>query len=219
MELTLGVWQVEEKQWVMIENNDRGNSVTQKYKLTVNNKTVEVEVEGPTNGILTVIVGEASFPVQVTGGDSQSDKFLITVGNIQHTINLTANPNTSDFTLTIDKETYTAFLTGESITTPRSFRSPAITSTPTSLTPAIEPLKELTQEVTEPGTVTAPLPGRVLEVRVKEGDTVKMGDVLLVLEAMKMANEIRASQDGRISQIHVEAGTAVEKGQPMISIQ
>jgi pyruvate carboxylase subunit B len=66
--------------------------------------------------------------------------------------------------------------------------------------------------------VTAPLPGRVLEVRVKEGASVKTGDVLLVLEAMKMANEIRAPQDGTIKTVHVEAGTAVEKGQPMISI-
>jgi glutaconyl-CoA decarboxylase len=46
-----------------------------------------------------------------------------------------------------------------------------------------------------------------------------MGDVLLVLEAMKMANEIRAPQDGTITKVHVEAGTAVEKGQPMITIQ
>jgi biotin carboxyl carrier protein len=78
---------------------------------------------------------------------------------------------------------------------------------------------EVAQVQAAPGTVTAPLPGRVLEVRVKSGAIVKLGDVLLVLEAMKMANEIRAPQDGTVTKIHVEAGTAVEKGQPMISIQ
>jgi biotin carboxyl carrier protein len=193
--------------------------VTRKYKLTVNNKTVEVEVDGPTNGVLTVTIAEASFPVQVKNGDSQSDKFLITVGDIKHTINLTPNPNRSDFTLTIDRHTYTVILAGETVRTSRSIKSPKITPTPTSFTPAPEPSKEKAQEVTEPGTVTAPLPGRVLEVRVKEGAPVKMGDVLLVLEAMKMANEIRAPQSGTVSKIHVEAGTALEKGQPMISIQ
>ncbi|MFX1509196.1 MAG: biotin/lipoyl-containing protein [Promethearchaeota archaeon] len=193
--------------------------MTRKYKLTVNSKIVDVEVEGPINGILIVTIGETSFPVQIKDGDTQLEKFDIKVGNVKHTISLTPNPNTSEFTIKINKETYTAFLARESVTPSRSIRAPTITTAPTSFTPSTQPSTEPPQESAEPGTVTAPLPGRVLEVCVKEADVVKLGDVLLVLEAMKMANEIRAPQDGTVKHIHVEAGTAVEKGQPMISFQ
>jgi biotin carboxyl carrier protein len=50
-------------------------------------------------------------------------------------------------------------------------------------------------------TISAPMPGKVLEVKVKVGDAVKAGDVIMVLEAMKMQNEIMAPADGTISRI------------------
>jgi 3-methylcrotonyl-CoA carboxylase alpha subunit len=58
--------------------------------------------------------------------------------------------------------------------------------------------------------VRAAMPGRVVEVRVAEGDRVAAGDVLLVLEAMKMQNEIRAAMPGRVTRCAVAAGDAVE---------
>lgn len=64
--------------------------------------------------------------------------------------------------------------------------------------------------------VKAPMPGSILEVKVKEGDTVKDGDVLLVLEAMKMENELTASQAGTVTQILVKKGDTVNSGDPLI---
>ena len=193
--------------------------MTRKYQLTINNTIVDVAVDGPHNGVLTITIGEASFPVQVVDGNIKSGKYKITVGDTQHTLQLSPNPNVSDFTLIIDRTRYTTYLKPLIGTTTRSYQSTVITPSPSTFAPASQAPSTTIQEPTEPGTVTAPLPGRVLEVRVKEGTTVKTGDVLLVLEAMKMANEIRAPQDGKVSTIHVEAGTAVEKGQPMITIQ
>ena len=65
--------------------------------------------------------------------------------------------------------------------------------------------------------VKAPMPGLVLDVRVAEGDTVKKGDPILVLEAMKMENIIKSPTDGIIKKINVKKGVAVEKNQVLIN--
>ncbi len=66
--------------------------------------------------------------------------------------------------------------------------------------------------------VTSPLPGVILEVVVKEGDTVKKGQKLMVLEAMKMENVIEASSDGKVISIKVNKGDSVLEGAPLIII-
>ena len=65
-------------------------------------------------------------------------------------------------------------------------------------------------------TVSAPMPGKVLSVNVKAGDAVKSGDVLLILEAMKMQNEIMAPADGTVSDVRVSAGQTVATGDVMV---
>ena len=65
----------------------------------------------------------------------------------------------------------------------------------------------------------APMPGKVLEVLVEEGQTVQEGDAMLVLEAMKMENVLRAGASGVVAAIGVEAGKAVEKEAVLISME
>jgi len=67
--------------------------------------------------------------------------------------------------------------------------------------------------------IKAPMPGLVLSVNVKEGDTVNKGDGLLVLEAMKMENLIKAHSEGKVKKIHVAKGAKVEKNQPLIEME
>lgn len=64
--------------------------------------------------------------------------------------------------------------------------------------------------------IKAPMPGLILDIPIKEGDTVQKGDMLIVLEAMKMENSIKASQEGTIRSILVNVGQGVEKNQVMI---
>ena len=61
-------------------------------------------------------------------------------------------------------------------------------------------------------TVTAPMPGTILAVNVQNGAAVKKGDVLMVLEAMKMENEIVAPADGTVASVNVTKGSSVETG-------
>ncbi|MBS5788030.1 MAG: biotin/lipoyl-binding protein [Clostridioides difficile] len=68
------------------------------------------------------------------------------------------------------------------------------------------------------GTVSAPMPGTINDVKVKIGDSVKKGQVLLVLEAMKMENEIMASVDGNVTSVNVSKGASVSVGDTLITI-
>lgn len=67
-------------------------------------------------------------------------------------------------------------------------------------------------------TISAPMPGTVLDIKVAVGDTVKVNDVLMILEAMKMENEIMAPVAGKVAQISVSKGASVNSGDVMIVI-
>ena len=69
------------------------------------------------------------------------------------------------------------------------------------------------------GVVTAPMPGKILRILVKEGDEVKTGQGLLVLEAMKMENEIPAPKDGVVKKILVKEGDTVDTGQALMELE
>lgn len=66
--------------------------------------------------------------------------------------------------------------------------------------------------------VTAYMPGRVVDILVAEGDALERGQGVMVLEAMKMENEIQSERAGTISQIFVEPGQAVERGDPLFEV-
>ena len=67
-----------------------------------------------------------------------------------------------------------------------------------------------------PGQITAPLAGVVVEMRVAVGDEIEAGTTVLVLEAMKMQNEVQIPHDGTITAVHAEAGQNVDKGALLI---
>lgn len=67
-------------------------------------------------------------------------------------------------------------------------------------------------------TVDSPMPGKILSVKASVGAAVKKGDVILVLEAMKMENEVVAPEDGTVASINVSAGDAVEAGDTLATL-
>lgn len=73
--------------------------------------------------------------------------------------------------------------------------------------------------VAQAGDVVAPMAGKIVSVKVKLGDSVKVGDVVCILEAMKMENEITATQTGVVQEVNVAEGTPVNEGDSLIVIK
>lgn len=70
-----------------------------------------------------------------------------------------------------------------------------------------------------PASLRAPIPGRLVKILVKVGERVSASQPLLVLEAMKMENEVRAPRAGTVTTLHVAEGVAVETGQLLVSLE
>jgi biotin carboxyl carrier protein len=68
------------------------------------------------------------------------------------------------------------------------------------------------------GGITAPMPGLIVSIKVKEGDTVQAGQALLVMEAMKMENAISASYNGTVSRIFVREGDSISEGDLLVDV-
>ena len=83
----------------------------------------------------------------------------------------------------------------------------APTAAPVQAAPAAAPAAQSTAEGAK---VLSPMPGTILEVKVQNGQAVKAGDVMFILEAMKMENDIVAPQDGPVKQIVVSKGASVD---------
>jgi acetyl/propionyl-CoA carboxylase alpha subunit len=70
-----------------------------------------------------------------------------------------------------------------------------------------------------PAPLVAPMPGLVVRVNVEPGDMVAAGQGLVVMEAMKMENELRATGEGRVKAVHAKAGEAVDKGAVLVELE
>ena len=85
--------------------------------------------------------------------------------------------------------------------------------------PALISVVRPSRRVVVEGAVTAPMAGKIVSVLVKDGDSVKVGDVLCVLEAMKMENEITATKAGIVQEIKISEGMPVNEGEVLIVIK
>lgn len=138
-----------------------------------------------------------SFKFKINGKDynvavEDSDSNIINV-----------NVNGSDYSVEMEKEVQKAAPVRKKpvVATPK----PVATASPTGGNSA--------------KSVRAPLPGNVLNINVKKGDSVKSGDVVIIMEAMKMENNVIAEQDGVVTDIPVRLGQSVMQNDVLIEIQ
>ena len=111
---------------------------------------------------------------------------------------------TKQYTVTVNGTAYE--VTVESVSGGRMASAPVART-------ASAPVARAAAPVAAPGeTVSSPMPGTILDVKVAAGQAVKSGDILFILEAMKMENEIFAPCDGTVSSVAVSKGAAVNPG-------
>ena len=107
---------------------------------------------------------------------------------------------------------------GVAVTPAAPKAAPAAASAPKAAAPAPAAPKAAAAVPAGATTVNAPMPGTILGIKVAPGDVVKKGTVLLILEAMKMENEIMAAGDGTVVSVAVSNGETVSTGQLLVAL-
>lgn len=95
--------------------------------------------------------------------------------------------------------------------------APAPVAAPAAV-PAAAPAPAAPVNLAAGETVSSPMPGNIIRIDVKQGDSVKAGQILVILEAMKMENEIVAPKDGTVAQVVTSKGSVVDTGAPLVVI-
>lgn len=170
-------------------------------KVTIGGRSYEVEVRGE-----SVVVDGTEYPIKLTPGDGFT---TVRAGEQQYRIHLPAEAErASGMSAQVDYRPVTVAWEGSLGAVP--VRAPRVTGGPAA--PAV-------QRPATKGAITAQIAGRVLTLKSKVGDVVKAGDVLLILEAMKMENEIKASADGTVTALPVPEGGRVSEGDVLAVVE
>ena len=122
------------------------------------------------------------------------------------------------YNITVNGTTYEVVVeeVGEVVSAP-AYSAPVVNAATTS-TAVSKPTSSASTPAAGENSVKAPMPGTILEIKVSAGQAVKKGDVICVLEAMKMENEIVAPEAGTVTAILVKEGDAVEPGKVMVEM-
>jgi biotin carboxyl carrier protein len=165
-----------------------------KYVVDVGGRSMVVELDGDIARVdgTEVQVGLSDLP-----GTPVS---LVSIGTEVRRVGVSRGPSRGRYTLSIDGRRHDVEALDER-------------------THAIRQLSAATAAPAGPAPLVAPMPGLIVRVNVAVGDAVKAGQGLVVMEAMKMENELRAVAAGRVRAVPVTAGTAVEKGTVLVELE
>ena len=162
----------------------------------------------------TLNISNREFVVDVQEIDA--DNFEVVVGGETYQVNLANEENLAAATITPSLAPNTASAASPSRTPAIARPAPAASAGATASTPSV---RKPASGSGGKGTQTAPMPGVILEINVKPGDTVTRGQQVAILDAMKMHNAIGAVQAGTVAEVFVEAGQTVDHGTPILKFK
>jgi len=164
-----------------------------KYVVDVAGRTVEIELDGD----VVRVDGEAVHARLAELPDTPI--VLLTVGSEVHRVAVARGATRGKYSLSLAGRRYAVEALDER-------------------TRAIRELSEATAAPAGPAPLVAPMPGLIVRVNVAPGDSVRAGQGLIVMEAMKMENELRSSAAGVVKSVHATPGTAVERGTVLVEL-
>jgi biotin carboxyl carrier protein len=165
-----------------------------KYFVTVNGEEHEVLLDG--HGVHIDGRDVAAHVADVEGTPVR----LVTIGDSVHRVVARPGARRGEYTLWFDGHRYVVDALDERART-------------------IRELAGVRAAASGPAPLVAPMPGLIVRVNVQPGDQVTPGQGLVVMEAMKMENELRAPGAGRVKEVRVTAGTVVEKGAVLLEME
>lgn len=181
-----------------------------KREITIDGKTYQVEVnECPIGSPFSIKVNNKIFEVTLEQEPNYAKGFPIKVNGKAYNVELESKDKNSPISTKVNNIPFKVEL------------KPAIV-TPKIAVATLSPVSLQVQKPTQlkgEGVIAAPMAGRIISIRVKKGDSVKVGSVVCVLEAMKMENEIASPKNGVVEEIKVQEGKAVNEGDILVLIK
>ena len=196
-----------------------------KYKLQVHEKTYLVELEETDNGLVSVVIETESGNTikkdfELERSDDEQNFFSVTIDGKAHLVELEKlNTHRLSFSILLDGKPHIVdaipVVSKEMVSsTGNNFLNAFNSHDSNSLTVS----NNVAGGVAE-GAVKAPLVGTVVSIKINPGDSVSQGDVLLIIEAMKMENEIRATKTGIIKEVNAVIGKRAKMGDILVVIE
>jgi biotin carboxyl carrier protein len=180
------------------------------YEVFIDDKPKKVEVTKTGQSSFSIRVdGKARSVEFVTSEPNLQEPFTLKVDDKNYHVELPKIDRGKEFSVKVEEATFKA-----------EVKVPARKASLTAFEPtAATPIKRAAanRQAVEGG-ITAPMTGKIVRVKVKKGDEVKAGQVLCVIEAMKMENEIIAPKAGAVKEVYVSDGSSVSEGDPLLMI-
>ena len=180
------------------------------YAIFIDGKPLEIELTRTGESSFTVKIEDKTFNIELsTDKLDQEKEFSIKIDNKEYKVELPKINRKKPFPVKVEEATFKA-----EVKTPTR-RLASVIFEPTSITPMRRTMAPTRHQE---GSVTAPMTGKILSVMVKKGDQVKTGQILCVLEAMKMENEITAPKTGTVQEVYVSEDSSVSKGEALFVV-
>jgi len=180
------------------------------YAVFIDGKPVEMELSRTGEGSFTVKIEDKSFNIELSANELDLDKeFSMKINSKEYKVELPEINQKKPFPVKVEEVTFKAEMKTPTI------RPASTIFEPTRITP-MKRTRAPKQHVE--GAVTASMTGKILSVMVKKGDQVKASQILCVLEAMKMENEITTPKTGTVQEVYVSEGSSVSEGEALFLI-
>jgi biotin carboxyl carrier protein len=180
------------------------------YEIFIDGKPRKIELTKNSDKTFTVKIDDKPLNVELQTDKLDLEKqFSIKMNEKTYQIELPKIDREKPFQIKVEEVTFKA-----------EVKTPTTKTTITTFEPTPFTLtkRSVAQKQFVEGAVTAPMTGKIISIKVKKGEQVKAGQVLCIIEAMKMENEITASKDGIVQEVSVSEGSSVSEGEVLFII-